>query len=75
VISLQELADLLVQLNGSGDFVNRAFPADRKAIDVGDYYADFNLIRTTLKWEPQTPLKDGLLKTLAYYKENLEHYI
>jgi UDP-glucose 4-epimerase len=75
VISLQELADLLIQLTGSGDFVNRAFPADRKAIDVGDYYADFSLIRSKLNWEPQTPLKEGLLKTLAYYRENLEHYI
>lgn len=75
VISLQELADLLIQLNESGNFVNRDFPSDRKAIDVGDYYADFNLIRTTLHWEPQTQLKDGLLKTLAYYKENLEQYI
>ena len=75
VISLQELADLLIQTNGSGDFVNRAFPADRKAIDVGDYYADFNSIRKTLQWEPQTQLKEGLLKTLAYYKENMGHYI
>ncbi len=74
-ISLQELADLLIQLNGSGEAVNRAFPADRKAIDVGDYYADFNLIRTKLNWQPQTSLKDGLAKTLAYYRENLEHYI
>ncbi|MCI0415648.1 NAD-dependent epimerase/dehydratase family protein [bacterium] len=75
VISLQELADLLIQLNGSGNFSNRDFPADRKAIDVGDYYADFNLIRTKLNWQPKTPLKEGLLKTLEYYRGNLERYI
>ena len=34
----------------------RAFPPDRKRIDIGDYYADDRLIRQTLGWEPRVSL-------------------
>src|SRR5262245_7505582 len=39
VISLKDLADLLVRVNGGGEFVVRSFPAERKRIDIGDFYA------------------------------------
>ena len=74
-ISLKELADLLVQVNGGGRYTVRDFPSDRKPIDIGDYFADFALIRSTLGWQPRTPLRDGLKKTLAFYREHLDRYI
>src|SRR5678816_3656489 len=42
---------------------------------MSDYYADFSRIRTALGWEPRIPLRDGLARTLAFYRENLEHYL
>src|SRR5882757_1157384 len=39
-LSLKALADALVAANGSGSYTFREFPADRKRIDIGDYYAD-----------------------------------
>lgn len=75
VISLRALAELLVEVNGGGDYVLRDYPAERKRIDIGDYYADDSLIRATLGWQPQTPLRDGLTRTLAYYRTCLEHYV
>lgn len=75
VINLKDLADLLIQVNGGGEYLIRHFPRDRKSIDIGDYYADFNHIRSVLGWEPKVPLKDGLSKTLAFYRENLHHYL
>ena len=75
VISLQDLADLLVQTNGGGEYVVRSFPPDRKRIDVGDYYADYSRIRSVLGWEPRTPLRSGLARTLAFYEEHLEKYL
>ncbi len=74
-ISLKALADLLVAVNGGGTYVVRAFPADRKAIDIGDFYADDRRIRATLGWAPQTPLRQALACTLAYYREHLSHYV
>lgn len=75
VISLKQLADLLVQLNGGGDYVMRQFPAERKRIDIGDYYANDELIRRELGWQPQVPLDQGLARTLAFYRQHLAHYL
>jgi UDP-glucose 4-epimerase len=75
VISLKELADLLIEVNGGGEYRLRDFPADRKRIDIGDYYADFNLIRSVLEWQPKVSLREGLARTLAFYRENLAHYL
>lgn len=74
VVTLADLARLLIELNGSGDFVQREFPADRKRIDIGDYYADDSLIRSTLGWQPRVSLRDGLFRTLEFFRTNLDHY-
>ena len=75
VISLRELADLLVKVNGGGRFHVRAFPADRKRIDIGDYYADDRRIRSELGWTPRVNLQEGLARTLDYYRGHLQHYL
>jgi len=75
VISLKELADLLVEVNGGGEYVVKAFPSDRKRIDIGDFYADYGRIRSTLGWTPKTPLREALARTLAFYREHAEHYL
>jgi len=74
-ISLRELGDLLLEVNGGGNYTVREFPSDRRRIDIGDYFADFSLIRSTLGWQPRTPLREGLSRTLAFYRENLNRYV
>jgi len=73
-ITLKALADLLIEANGGGHYDIHQFPATRKRIDIGDYYADDRLIRETLGWRHRVPLVEGLQRTLAYYRENLAHY-
>ncbi len=75
VISLKNLADLLVDVNGAGEYAVRPYPANRKRIDIGSYYADFRLIQSVLGWKPEMPLREGLARTLAFYRENLHHYV
>jgi UDP-glucose 4-epimerase len=73
-VSLRELGDLVVRLAGSGRVEAIPFPADRKAIDIGDFYADWSAIESTLGWRPVVPLEDGLARTLEYYREHGEQY-
>jgi dTDP-glucose 4,6-dehydratase/UDP-glucose 4-epimerase len=73
-ISLQELASLLVEINGNGNYELVPFPDERKAIDIGDYYADFGKIDKLLGWSPHVMLQDGLKKTLYYYREHHAQY-
>jgi len=75
VVSLKELADLLVAIHGGGAYEVREFPKDRKRIDIGDYYADCSLVRSTLGWEPKVVLPESLQRTLEYYQEHLDKYI
>ena len=75
VISLKELADLLIEVNGGGNYATRSYPPERKRIDIGDYYADFSRIRQALGWQPRIPLREGVARTIAYYRENLGHYL
>jgi UDP-glucose 4-epimerase len=74
-VSLSDLASLLIQINNGGQFVSRSFPADRKRIDIGDYYSDFSCIQSVLGWQPRVTLEDGLARTLAFYREHLSHYL
>ena len=73
-ISLRELAELLVRLNRGGRYEIVPFPADREAIDIGDYYSDFSKIQTALGWSPKISLEDGLAQTLEYYRQHRAHY-
>jgi len=45
------------------------FPAEAESIDIGDYYGDFALFREATGWEPGVELKQGLERTLAYYRD------
>ncbi|MFH1799360.1 MAG: NAD-dependent epimerase/dehydratase family protein [Candidatus Omnitrophota bacterium] len=74
VINLRDLAHLLVAVHGGGTFETREFPDDRKRIDIGNYYADDRYIRAELGWEPKTPLREGLVRTLAFFREHGDHY-
>jgi len=73
-VTLLDLAKLLSQRAGDGTYQLAPFPADRLAIDIGDYYADFSKIKTTLGWQPVVPLAEGLSRTLAYYRAHQNYY-
>ena len=75
VVSLRELAETLIAAHGDGTYVLREFPAERKKIDIGDYYSDDANIRKELGWKPNVPLAEGLQRTLAYFAPQLEEYL
>lgn len=74
VVGLRELAELLVSLDGGASFELVPFPPDRRAIDIGDFYADFGRIEAELGWRPRVRLREGLERTLAFYRAEREHY-
>jgi UDP-glucose 4-epimerase len=73
-INHRDLAALMVQMNGGGDYRIIPFPPDRKPIDIGDYYADYRKISDILGWQPRVNLREGLRQTLEFYREHKEHY-
>ncbi len=73
-VSLLDLARLMVEVNSGGGYRLVPFPPERTRIDIGDYHGDSTKIRTELGWQPKTPLREGLARTLAYYQEYRRHY-
>lgn len=72
--SLKALVKLLLELAGRGSYRLVPFPPDRRRIDIGGAYSSYALIEGQLGWRPHTPLREGLARTLAYYREFGEHY-
>jgi UDP-glucuronate decarboxylase len=66
--SIKELASLVVELTGAHSrIVHRASPAD----DPRQRRPDISKAQEILSWAPQTQLKDGLIRTIAYFEELL----
>src|SRR3954463_1643230 len=75
VVDLVAMAKLMVEVNGAGGYQINDFPADRRAIDIGDYYADFSKIRTELDWTPKRSLRKTIETTLRYFRKALPNYL
>jgi UDP-glucose 4-epimerase len=73
-VSLRDLVVLMIELNGGGSYRLVPFPEEIKQIDIGDFYADYSKARQVLGWHPKTRLRDGLARTIDYYKENIAQY-
>jgi UDP-glucose 4-epimerase len=71
---LRDFAALCVSVYGGGSYKIIPFPHDRKPIDIGDYYSDFRKIRGALGWQPRVSLREGLARTLEFYRVNKEKY-
>jgi len=74
-VSLNALAELLIGAKKGGQFAVRAFPSERKKIDIGDFYSDYRLLTKKLGWKPKVSLPSALEKTLAYYRKELPNYL
>ena len=75
-VSLLDLAKMMIDIAGAGQLLRwRPSRPSATRIDIGDFYADTTKIRATLGWAPQVPLRDGLARTIDYYRAHKEHYL
>ena len=66
--TMLELANLVLELTGSKSrIVFRTLPED----DPRKRRPDITLAKTKLNWQPMIPLREGLLKTIDYFKSQL----
>jgi len=71
----RDLTALLVGIAGSGSVRYVEWPADKKAIDIGSFYADSTKFKRVTGWAPAVPLAEGLARTIAFYRDHLGQYI
>jgi UDP-glucose 4-epimerase len=73
-ISHLELVTLLIDVAGAGSYRLVDWPPEKKAIDIGSFFADSSRIRATLGWEPRMALRDGLARTIEFYRAHFDKY-
>ncbi len=74
-VSHRDLVTVLLDVAGTGCVRYVEWPAEKKAIDIGSFYADSSKFQTAVGWSPCVPLREGLARTVAYYREHLAHYL
>ena len=74
-IAHRDLAALLMKLAGSGAVRYVDWPPDKKAIDIGSFYADSSKFKAATGWLPAVSLEEGLRRTIAFYREHLCEYL
>lgn len=69
-ISLKQFAEEIKELTGSAsEIVFRPLPQD----DPKQRKPDISKAKELLGWQPKVSRREGLMKTLAYFKENITH--
>jgi len=74
-VSHKDLASLLVTIAGTGSVRYVDWPEEKKAIDIGSFYADSSKFAGRVGWKPTVALEEGLGRTIAFYREHFSHYI
>lgn len=74
-ISHRDLVELLIGTAGSGSVRYVEWPAEKKAIDIGSFYSDSTKFHNAAGWRPEINLRDGLRRTIEYYREHLSKYL
>lgn len=74
-MSHRDLVTLLLEVAGSGRVRFVDWPPEKKRIDIGSFYTDWSKFQRTTGWEPTVGLRDGLARTIAYYREHFAHYV
>ena len=71
----RDLVKLLIEIAGSGRYRFVEWPPEKKAIDIGSFYADSSRFKARTGWAPAVTLRDGFQRTFVYYREHLSQYL
>lgn len=69
-----EVAEILRELVPGTRLEFTDFTPERRAQEPGDFVSDITKIRRLLGWEPKVALREGLERTVAFYRERRAEY-
>jgi UDP-glucose 4-epimerase len=74
-LSHRALTTMLVEIAGSGHVEYVEWPSDKKAIDIGSFYADSTKFKRTTGWAPGVGVRQGLEQAVAFYRRHYTRYV
>ncbi|HEX5216526.1 MAG TPA: NAD-dependent epimerase/dehydratase family protein [Vicinamibacterales bacterium] len=74
-IAHRHLVTLLIDIAGGGSVKFVDWPDDKRKIDIGSFYSDSSKFTAATGWTPRTTLRDGLRRTLDFYRAHFDRYL
>jgi UDP-glucose 4-epimerase len=74
-ISHRDLVELLIDVAGTGSVRYVPWPPEKKQIDIGSFYSDSTKFQQAAAWVPTVGLRDGLTRTVAFFREHMRRYV
>ncbi|HUR20909.1 MAG TPA: NAD-dependent epimerase/dehydratase family protein [Vicinamibacterales bacterium] len=71
----KELVETLIRVAGTGRVRYVDWPEDKKKIDIGSFYSDSTRFRASTGWHSDVDIREGLARTMAFYRAHREHYL
>ena len=73
-ICFLELVKTIIGVAGSGNWEFAPFTPERAAQEPGNFYSDISKAKAVIRWEPKTDIKEGIARTIDYYRKYKSHY-
>ncbi len=74
VLSLECLAKEICAIRPGARYSIIPFPPERKRIDIGNYYGNFQKFSQATGWSPKVGVDEGLRMTFKFFEKFGEHY-
>ncbi len=74
-VSHRDLVTVLLEEAGAGRVRFVEWPDEQRRIDIGSFYSDSSKFIATTGWRWTVNLREGLRRTLAYYRAHASHYL
>jgi UDP-glucose 4-epimerase len=72
--SFLDLAKMIIDVAGSGSWEFAPFTPERATQEPGNFYSDISKARSLIRWEPRTGLREGIARTVEYYRKYKSQY-
>ncbi len=74
VTDFNELAHMIINTSKQGKVIHTPFTKERALQEPGDFYSDITKIKKYTGWYPRITLKEGLKRTIAFYRKYKKYY-
>jgi UDP-glucose 4-epimerase len=69
-----DMVRLVAELVPGTEIQHLPWPADRYFVETGDFVADISRLKAATGWEPRVSLREGIARTVEFYRRHREHY-
>ncbi|MCK5055724.1 MAG: SDR family NAD(P)-dependent oxidoreductase [Candidatus Aminicenantes bacterium] len=73
--TFKEMAKTIVDIAGSGSITHVPWPDHYINVETGDFVADISKIKKIIDWKPEISLKEGIRRTVEFYRKYMKFYL